>query len=728
MKTNSLALIAITALIAILVIAPPTSTLSKTDLLPSSPDQPTPHSPDILPYQLFMPLANHSLARDYSISGRVTDSNNNPLPYVKIVDQSGRSVLTDENGNYTLDGLTPGTYAIAPDLSGFAFLPSMVTINVPDQSQSKNFVAVHLASDLIINGGFESDVGWHFPITPYPATYTSAMAHSGTRSVQTGIPTYYNVYSYSSVTQSSPMVIPAGTASAKLRLWLYPQSGEAATLSLPPQFVTGTKFTEEALSSDVQYVLILDDADNILSPLLWMRSNARQWTSYEFDLTAFAGRSIKLHIGTYNDGLNGTTAMFVDDVSLEITAVPSPTATPTPTGTPPACENKISNSGFETSESWTIPLTAYSAGYATEKAHAGSRSMRTGIINVLDNRYSYSDAAQYVSIPASAASATLSLWVYAISSENTTLALPPITQGKAFGEEALASDVQYVLILDQNNIWIDTLIWQRSNAQQWVQYTFDLKKYAGRTIRLQFGTFNDGVSGITAMYVDDVTLDVCIYAAPTATPTVSPTPTFTPTPTYTPIPTATPTTGPSPTPTATPSTCYEEIENGGFEQISDWVIPITEFTAGYSTDKAHTGNWSMRTGILYTAHNRYSYSDFRQVVTIPTGKHALLRFWLFPQTEEPTMQLAIPSEPLATNIESVSLASDRQYALILDANGIWIGTLVWQRSNAQQWTLYTFDLSAYAGSTIKIQFGTYNDGYDGVTSMFVDDVSLQICP
>jgi len=32
------------------------------------------------------------------------------------------------------------------------------------------------------------------------------------------------------------------------------------------------------------------------------------------------------------------------------------------------------------------------------------------------------------------------------------------------------------------------------------------------------------------------------------------------------------------------------------------------------------------------------------------------------------------------------------------------------------------------GKTIKIQFGTYNDGLGGVSSMYVDDVSLQMCP
>jgi hypothetical protein len=37
-------------------------------------------------------------------------------------------------------------------------------------------------------------------------------------------------------------------------------------------------------------------------------------------------------------------------------------------------------------------------------------------------------------------------------------------------------------------------------------------------------------------------------------------------------------------------------------------------------------------------------------------------------------------------------------------------------------------LAGYTGKTIWLYFGTTNDGLDGVTAMFVDDVSLQACP
>ena len=73
----------------------------------------------------------------------------------------------------------------------------------------------------------------------------------------------------------------------------------------------------------------------------------------------------------------------------------------------------------------------------------------------------------------------------------------------------MSFDVQYLLILDQNQNWIDTLVWMRSNSKQWTNMTFDLSDYAGWKIMLQWGTYNNGTGGITSMYVDDVTLQSC---------------------------------------------------------------------------------------------------------------------------------------------------------------------------------------------------------------------------
>jgi len=67
-----------------------------------------------------------------------------------------------------------------------------------------------------------------------------------------------------------------------------------------------------------------------------------------------------------------------------------------------------------------------------------------------------------------------------------------------------------LLALDQNQNWIGSLVWQRSNSQSWNNMQPDLHVYAGQQIMLQWDTYNDGTGGMTAMYVDDVTLQACL--------------------------------------------------------------------------------------------------------------------------------------------------------------------------------------------------------------------------
>ncbi|NLF01759.1 MAG: PKD domain-containing protein [Anaerolineales bacterium] len=161
-----------------------------------------------------------------------------------------------------------------------------------------------LCSDLIVNGGFEQGEGWELPETHYPATYTTALVHAGTRAVQVGIvdPTH-NVESYSSARQL--VAIPADVASATLRAWLYPLSTPAATLLAPA-------------AGDAQYVLLLSESGAVLRTLLWQLSDERAWRLHEFDVSDYAGQVVKLHFGVYNDGWGASTAMIVDDVAVEV--------------------------------------------------------------------------------------------------------------------------------------------------------------------------------------------------------------------------------------------------------------------------------------------------------------------------------------------------------------------------------------------------------------------------
>ena len=664
---------------------------------------------------IFIPVVNNG---GHKISGRVLNPQNVPLSGVTIQTNHGQSVVTDKNGAYSFYRLSEGNYTLEPSMGGIIFSPPSSSVVVPPDLVSLNFTADVVCSDLLQNGGFESNSDWDFPITEYSAAYSNAEAHSGSRSARTGITNPAdNRYSYSSTRQC--VSIPSGITSAYLTFWIKSFSGGANGLSLPSEPEVGSPLNEVQMAGDVQYVLVLDQNFNIINTLIWQLNNNQAWTKYEFDLNAYKGQTIWLHFGTYNDGYNGVSSMFVDDVSL---AINPGGGSPTPSPTTVPCSNLFLNPGFETVSAWEIPVTVYSAGYSTAQKHAGSWSMRTGITNPADNIYSYSDFRQAIKIPNSGSISKAGFWLYSLSGETKGLSQPEkITPtGRPFTETTLSGDLQYVLILDQYQNWIDTLVWQRTDEGYWHYFEFDLRPYAGAKIYLQFGTYNDGGYGITSMYVDDVSLYDCA-----STPTPGPSPTPTRTPTASPTPTRTPT----PTITPTPGACQELIVNNNFDGDNGWEIPITMYPADYSNAEYHSAFRSMRTGIVDPADNTYSYSDFRQTVFIPSNaSHVTLSMWIDPISGELNL-LSVPPKPvLGSPWKETQMSGDVQYLLVMDTGYNIIEVLLWQLSDSQNWTNMKFDLSNYRGWTVLLQWGTYNDGGGGITAMYVDDVTLQNCP
>ena len=196
--------------------------------------------------------------------------------------------------------------------------------------------------------------------------------------------------------------------------------------------------------------------------------------------------------------------------SPSATITPTGTVSPTPTNTPSGCSDKIENGGFEKNSDWEILNTEYWAEYSEEQAHSGNRSMRTGIIKTRENIYSYSSVRQMVTIPSNADSAELTLWIYQISEDvYAPHTLPRLTLGVPFGNELFSNDFQYILILDSSDNLIEVLFNELGNTRAWKEKVFDLSYYAGWTIQLEFGTYNTGLGDVSAMYVDDVSLEVC---------------------------------------------------------------------------------------------------------------------------------------------------------------------------------------------------------------------------
>ncbi len=159
----------------------------------------------------------------------------------------------------------------------------------------RNFERGSECTDVLVNGGFESDEGW---VLNRLATYDTANVHAGARSVRVGIlpgEAGGGAVIFSSVAQT--ITLPAGGA-ANLRLWVYP-IGEGGDLD------------------DHHYVVLFDQWEGFHLLDRW-QSDAQTWEQWEYDLSEFLGQTVTLYVGTKNDGDDDTAALYVDDAVLEV--------------------------------------------------------------------------------------------------------------------------------------------------------------------------------------------------------------------------------------------------------------------------------------------------------------------------------------------------------------------------------------------------------------------------
>jgi hypothetical protein len=198
-----------------------------------------------------------------------------------------------------------------------------------------------------------------------------------------------------------------------------------------------------------------------------------------------------------------------------ITPTLTPTLSPTPHPTPINCYEALRNTGFESNEGWQWGISPHPGAYTTAVVFSGARAVRLGIEPGSANQESYSSIFQSFTIPANATSATLRFWWWRHTEETPTWAKP--WQG-ATGLTTLsalaagpAPDVQAVILLDGvSYIPLTVLLKTKTNDNIWVQVTLDLTFWRGRRLAIYFNANNDGLGGRTWMYLDDVTIQVCL--------------------------------------------------------------------------------------------------------------------------------------------------------------------------------------------------------------------------
>jgi len=410
--------------------------------------------------------------------------------------------------------------------------------------------------DLILNGGMEETLAWIFGscvgnICPCVPQYTDEVWYNGNRSALIGLaPEMTDIWCVSSMRQR--VTIPEGIESATLTYWYkpftmdtepnsaegYDWAGFDPQMTAPPApelLRDKPSFAQE----DWQLIWIYDERLEYppMDVVMQSNSNAGVWTagSFDLDVSRYAGKTIWVYFAVLNDGVDDKpTWMYVDDVALTVCyqATPTPTYTPTytptetltatPTGSPTVtvtptetltpsptptteCQEVVENRSFEDGDPederdalvWIEEHTEMTAGRSDDEAHTYDWSMRLGIPRGGSPHESNSSVWQQLELPpGDVVTATLRFWYYP---ESDSPADP--------------YDLQLFYIVDRLGIHeIGRLYPSERDLRTWVQSEpFDVSGYAW-PIKVHFEVYNNNsyYYGATRMYIDDVTVEVCV--------------------------------------------------------------------------------------------------------------------------------------------------------------------------------------------------------------------------
>ena len=165
---------------------------------------------------------------------------------------------------------------------------------------------------------------------------------------------------------------------------------------------------------------------------------------------------------------------------------------------------------------------------------------------------------------------------------------------------------------------------------------------------------------------------------------------------------------PTPTPTPTPGGGGELLVNGGFEgSASPWVASGTGFSISHNGNYPHGG-----TGYVYFGVNNSISGQAINKLRFRRRATGTLSFWLNMTSSETT----------------TTTQYDKLFVEVRNTSGTLLTTLATysnlNKTTAGVYSQKSFNVSAYKGQTVRIQFRSTTDS--SVTTTFrVDDVSLK---
>lgn len=161
-----------------------------------------------------------------------------------------------------------------------------------------------------------------------------------------------------------------------------------------------------------------------------------------------------------------------------------------------------------------------------------------------------------------------------------------------------------------------------------------------------------------------------------------------------------------------PSGCNELISNGDFEIAGPgWELTgatgLSIYTSEITFNESHL---ALRLGIT-SGENVPSISTAGQPIALPDDATSIvLSFRYYPLYEDP---------PGPGDLQYVDLYNV--------ATGQFAGRALGDQMNDRTWLTTDYDLTAQAGQTLRLVFAVNNDGVEGRTAMYVDNVSILAC-
>jgi hypothetical protein len=151
---------------------------------------------------------------------------------------------------------------------------------------------------------------------------------------------------------------------------------------------------------------------------------------------------------------------------------------------------------------------------------------------------------------------------------------------------------------------------------------------------------------------------------------------------------------------------FSGLQNSGFEtgDLTSWVVDGFNNAPVASNARAHGGTWSALLGNINPSPEPSGNSSLHQAFTVPSSG-GMLSFWYWPYTTD-------------------SIAFDWQDAYITDGAGGILATIMHVDESDQVWKNKTFDLTPFAGQTVRVKFLVHQDGAGDDTAMYVDDVGV----